>query len=684
MPHVLKPLSEEEVHEQSKIITSDKMKKKVHRKREERERDRECMISVSVQNIKHHLTRVLIHIRNKEKTWKSFSRHFNFAHKYMWSCSCSSSPASGLSTSRSKLRVNIYAIRRTRRTNKKTEIVKATATRLEASDFELLQKLGKISISTSQSSSSSSSSPSSSFSISRTEDGEVKGITASSSSANERVSSAMVLYAARWSSGEPLFRYPGDPLVSLTGPQVLIKEYLPSVKVLAETEVNAYERLLADDRPDIDVDEYGRGKGQMPQKMLPIVRCVAYFAAGASESEEMNMKGEDTTSFYVAQEWVGLKRLSEYASAMQKDDGEGRTKFWPPVEMVQTHPTVLRFRYIRSAIRQTARAVAFCHANGVAHNGVDAGTFFCDSFDDRDAFEERGEFGTRFRLANFGAAILDPSDEDMARDVRALGKVWAEVIFSALAREGPSVSTKSDALTRQFETLFNFDFDGQIWEYLEAEPNYDVARYFLKEKFGDCDECVWEVLRDAWLCDVNDENFAVTAAALARRIERIASEADRVARGEIERETQTIKVKLPPFVSERLESVAQKLDDTIVQDPTLPDIPKPDWFTGQGEYSEGIWSDRIGKDYKEQIRNITPDFLRKSPKDDEEEGENDVSNEERITNITPDFLRKSPKDEDEKQEENDNYKEQIKNIMPDFLRKFLKDEDEEDEDEENK
>ena len=124
----------------------------------------------------------------------------------------------------------------------------------------------------------------------------------------------------------------------------------------------------------------------------------------------------------------------------------------------------------------------------MAHNGIEAGTIFCDSFDDRDAFEERGEFGTRFRLANFGAAILDPSDEDMARDVRALGKVWAEVIFSALAREGPSLSTKADALTRQFETLFNYDFDGQIWEYLEAEPNYDEARYFLKEKFGDCDE----------------------------------------------------------------------------------------------------------------------------------------------------------------------------------------------------
>ena len=89
-----------------------------------------------------------------------------------------------------------------------------------------------------------------------------------------------------------------------------------------------------------------------------------------------------------------------------------------------------------------------------------------------------------------------------------------------------------------------------------------------------------------------------------------------------------------------------------MQDPTLPDIPKPDWFTGQGEYSRNL-ERRIGKDYKEQIRNITPDFLRKSPKDEEEEGENDVSNEERRINITPDFLRKSPKDEDEKQEENE-------------------------------
>jgi hypothetical protein len=80
-------------------------------------------------------------------------------------------------------------------------------------------------------------------------------------------------------------------------------------------------------------------------------------------------------------------------------------------------------------------------------------------------------------------------------------------------------------------------------------------------------------------------------------------------------------VKLPGFVSERLESVAQKLDDTIVQDPTLPDVPRPDWFTGQGEYSKGIWSDRIGKDYKEQIKNIAPDFLKKFLDDDEDEKE---------------------------------------------------------------
>ena len=485
--------------------------------------------------------------------------------------------------------------------------VTALAIKLEdASDFILLGKIGKINLSERDSEERNK------FRINKDR------ISMNGTSEEQRQRSCMNVYAGRYATGEPFFRYPFDDLIDERGPQVMIKEYVAGATLYAEKEVLAYDRLLVDDRPEIVVDEYGRGQGQARQMVLPVVRLLAYFAAEASESGN-----NDGVSFYVAQEWVGLKRLSEYASAKQKDDGEKGTKFWPPVERVQTHPIILRFRYVRSAIRQTARAVAFCHANGVAHNGIDSGTFFCDSFDDRKAFEERGELGVRFRLANFGAAILDPTDEEMARDVRSLGKVWAEVIFSALAREGPSASTKADALTRQFETLFNLNFDGQIWEYLEADQNFDVARYFLREKFADCDDCVWDVLRDAWLCDPVDENYAVTAASLARRLEKIASEADRVARGEIERETQTIKVELPGFITKRLGKVAKTLDRTIVQDPSLPEVPKPDWYTGKGDYAKGVWSDRIGKDYREQIKNITPSFLKKFLDDDDDDDDND-------------------------------------------------------------
>ena len=438
---------------------------------------------------------------------------------------------------------------------------RATAKRLEASDFELLQKLGTVSLSS-------------------------------------NASKTMSLYAARWASGEPLYRYPGDDPVDIMGPQCLIKEI--SDAKMAETEVKAYERLLEYDVPEIVVDEYGRGEGQKKQVLLPIVRMLAYFAAESMEEGDSASAG---TSYYVVQEWTGMKRLAEYPQAKQKRE-QSDVKFWPPVERVQTHPTVLRFRFVRSALRQTARAVSFCHASGVAHNGIDAGTFFCDTHDDRDAFEERGEYGTRFRLANFGATSYPATEEAMSEDVRALGRTWAELVFSALARDGPSSSTSAEALSRQFEQVFDLDFDGRIWDYLAAEsPNYDIARYFLKEKFGTCEECVWDVLKDAWLCD---RSYSVTAASLARRLEKISSEADRVARGEIERETQSIKLVLPEFISSKLEKAAERLDEVIVQDPKLPEIPKPEWFEGKGEYAEGTWEDRIGPNYgiKEKLKNI--------------------------------------------------------------------------------
>ena len=47
----------------------------------------------------------------------------------------------------------------------------------------------------------------------------------------------------------------------------MLKEYAGErAAAFAETEVRAYERLLADDDVEIEVDEYGRGPGMLPKK----------------------------------------------------------------------------------------------------------------------------------------------------------------------------------------------------------------------------------------------------------------------------------------------------------------------------------------------------------------------------------------------------------------------------------
>ena len=63
----------------------------------------------------------------------------------------------------------------------------------------------------------------------------------------------------------------------------------------------AYERLLADDDVEIEVDEYGRGPGMLPQKALPIARLVGYFASASID-------GDGTRSLWTAQEWHGVRR----------------------------------------------------------------------------------------------------------------------------------------------------------------------------------------------------------------------------------------------------------------------------------------------------------------------------------------------------------------------------------------
>ena len=100
------------------------------------------------------------------------------------------------------------------------------------------------------------------------------------------------------------------------------------------------------------------------------------------------------------------------------------------------------------------------------------------------------------RLANFGFAVTGDSpsnaDEDAAaedlasaaqRDCRALGGALAELIFSALSREGPTPRTGADALRRTFVDVFARDW-AAVAAFCGEEPAWAPACGLLAASGG--------------------------------------------------------------------------------------------------------------------------------------------------------------------------------------------------------
>ena len=242
---------------------------------------------------------------------------------------------------------------RGRRTNP-TTTTRSALERAEADDFEITTRLGSVTLRTERPSASA-------FAWRASADGGAPESVAASSVEEEVDDGAarVNVYAGRY------VHTPSVPPISRNADRgaVMLKEYAGErAAAFAETEVRAYERLLADDDVEIEVDEYGRGPGMLPQKALPIARLVGYFASASID-------GDGTRSLWTAQEWHGVRRLSEYARA--KQEGKSETKFWPPVQRVQDQPKKARARYVRRAFEQCLKGVWYAHQRGVAHGALD-------------------------------------------------------------------------------------------------------------------------------------------------------------------------------------------------------------------------------------------------------------------------------------------------------------------------
>ena len=362
----------------------------------------------------------------------------------------------------------------------------------DADDFEIVSKLATVTLRT------RSAAPGG-LSWRSNEDGGLESVVTSTSSDSAASARARVnVYAGRWAVE------PSTPKTSRNEDRsaVMLKEYAgEDAAVFAETEVRAYERLLADDEVEIVVDKYGRGPGMLPKRALPIARLVGYFSSASVD-------GGEGRSLWTAQEWHGVRRLGEYPRAEQGEKSSGLA-FWPPVQRVRDQPSKARARYVRRAVEQCLKGVWYAHQRGVAHGAIDGSAFLCSTFLDSKADE------LEVRLINFGCSSLC-TPTSVVTDLKALASTLTELIFSALSSRGASESTTAEALRRVFIDIHELDF-ARIRAYCEEEPDWADVCDFLAENGGE----YWELLRELWRAEELMDGYGVTTSAgdLADRAE---------------------------------------------------------------------------------------------------------------------------------------------------------------------
>ena len=196
-----------------------------------------------------------------------------------------------------------------------------------------------------------------------------------------------------------------------------------------------------------------------------------------------------------------MQKLADYPNARQAIYEQ---KWWPPVQRARDAGMGPRARFARNAAAGVLRCVAAIHERGVAHNAIDATAFSVNTLEDANAD------ALEVRLMNFGFASA-LTDESKRNDLRAAALTIAELVFSALAANGPSAKTSRESLRRLFEDVFLLD-DRAAREYFLEEPEFAAVLEFFeyRDRQGDG----WRLLVDCWRGDGSAEDALARAEAV--------------------------------------------------------------------------------------------------------------------------------------------------------------------------
>jgi hypothetical protein len=354
-----------------------------------------------------------------------------------------------------------------------------------ASEFELLQELGQISI---QQVVVETPADESAF---------------PSTTGQVTARAAVIAYTASYFSGMPF----QDPVVTL------MKEYLPGARAVACNELQILKHLCG--MPDIDA-KWRAASAPLSSKP-PVVELLGYFLAGPSEravlADPSIRLSPASDTIWIVQKWEGMAPLTMYPST-QQTSGFGLGRLFGGNSAAQRDRT----KMLKAITAGALKAVGYVHDRGVIHGSIGSGSLLISTFNDSDwlrvvvkidnfGFARRiivprlvrggggGSSGSKPSLYPSPIPIPVEADDSplslgQKADRRQLAVVLFECILGAMSNSGPSDVTSAESVQRILGEVFEWDFD-RYRQYIEDEEEWEA----VKEVLSADDDAGWQLLK---------------------------------------------------------------------------------------------------------------------------------------------------------------------------------------------
>ncbi|KAL6749999.1 hypothetical protein V8C86DRAFT_2824458 [Haematococcus lacustris] len=302
----------------------------------------------------------------------------------------------------------------------------------ESEDFELVQRIGRISVQ------------------------------AAATTSDAQSSTAVVAYIARYVACG-LYARP---------PAALVKEYLPVAKSIALNELLLLHHLCG-----VPEDKH-QAIMAAPSSEVPVVPLLGYFTSSPSEEAQLVGKqdrsmatvAEEPESLWLVYSWEGLRPLALYNQA---GPPVVKPRLFQSRQAAEEEAWQARVRMLRRIAVLLLQAVDYCHSADVVHGSISSGSVLMNTAEDIPRLDL-----VALKLDGFGFGKFAPAPGNLESfeaakraDIVACGLLLAETFACGLA-DGPSGVMTPPTLRRLLFTVFPADVEG-FRAYLHEDGHHE-------------------------------------------------------------------------------------------------------------------------------------------------------------------------------------------------------------------